>query len=254
MKKSLMQSATLKMYLKIWLAVQGPQVGSFSFGSGGDGLRTCCLTILSSTFFLSAFCFNIDEDEANEFQDEGNLGGMSQTMLDLCEKVPSHALHATEDNAVWGTSAHDDEEHVVSMNDLLGGQKHVQATESASKNGVHAIKASPEKESAAEDGFLTAKQPPTQESSLHGTAEIDTVAEYSAGTRFTQRIDAIETRAAIVRSSVAIPPSDTNSSPKTKPPTQNIGIVGKAAKGIRNGKAGRTTFSALDLPTPKCPK
>ena len=57
-----------------------------------------------------------------------------------------------------------------------------------------------------------------------------------------------------LRSSVAIPPLDTDSSPKTKPPTQNIGIVGKAAKGIRNGKAGRTTFSALDLPTPKCPE
>ena len=172
-------------------------------------------------------------------------------MLDLCEKVPRHALHATEDNAVWGASAHDDEEHMVSMNALIGGQKHVQATESVSNNGEHAMKASPEKESAVEDGLLTAREPPIQEISLHGTAENGTNAESS---RFAPRIDAIETRAAIVRSSIAIPPLDTDSSPKTKPPTQNIGIVGKTANGIRDGKAGRTTFSALDLPTPKCPK
>ena len=160
--------------------------------------------------------------------------------------------HAMEDNAMEEAGAHEDDEHSVSMKAQLDFQKHTQTPESTPKNEVHATKVFPLNESPGDDGFLTAAEPPTPAISLHSASESETNAQCLAGTSFTQQIDAIETQSPIDQSSIPMPPLDADSMPTMKLPAQNFGLVGKTAKSIRNGEAGRTTFSAFDLPLPKC--
>lgn len=67
----------------------------------------------------------------------------------------------------------------------------------------------------------------------------------------TQAINAAETQSPIARSKIAKAASTADPVPRAKPVRRNIGIVGKTTNKIRNGEAGRTTFSAFDLPMPK---
>jgi len=102
---------------------------------------------------------------------------------------------------------------------------------------------------AAKDEFKTdigdAEEPSTPKEAQDGADEKDFVPSE------TQAINAIETQSPIDRSNYAKAASTTDSAPRAKPARRNIGIVGKTTNKIRNGEAGRTTFSAFDLPMPK---
>jgi hypothetical protein len=199
----------------------------------------------------------VDDNEENEFQDEVNLGGMSQTMLDLCEKVDCHEEKDVQDEGLDNAMVRG-ENRAVAMKTLHDAPLHEQGPKSASKIGANVSISSPRKESLGGTGLSSnsdievasaASAAATQNRSLHGASKQKAVVDFSAETSDTQQINAIETQSPIDRSSITIPRLKGQSSCKLGP--HNIGIVGKTSKGIRNGDAGRTTFSALDLPRPQ---
>ena len=199
----------------------------------------------------------MDDKEENEFQDEVNLGGMSQTMLDLCEKVDCQEEKEVRDEGLHNAMVRG-ENLAVAVKNLDDAPEQVQAPKSASQSGADASTSSPRKESLGGKGLSpnsdievasTASAIATQNKSLHAASKQNAVVDFSAETSDTQQINAIETQSPIDRSSIVVPRWKGHSS--SKPGPQNIGIVGKTAKGIRNGDAGRTTFSALDLPRPQ---
>jgi len=210
-----------------------------------------------------------DGDEENEFDDgddydddddedeEVNLGGMSQTMLDLCDQVE---VHGEEDDDV-------DEEPKQKAASPGAEERELAmaALRAAESSGAAYAEAMSRIDDASEDAsdlsdVEAADEPndsaiPEKKLEENSVRAMETVAlsdvKESVANKDGHDTEGFDTQSPLMSQpahtkapAIAAPVAAKKASPR------NVGIVGKTTNNIRSGVAGRTAFSALDLPLP----
>lgn len=232
---------------------------------------------------------DVDDDEENEF-DDSNLGGMSQTMLDMCDRVDVHEEDdeaAEQGEQAQGEHAQDvlspiQEERALDLEALCetenrSGAVQVSRVSNAGPEEVlsrpdaaESTRKTPEISNKESEDDARARELDTRENSVaappsplgvekapssnHKEEEANMKDRKSDYPDAGSDTEAIETQSPVPVSKAATavtePSSNTAPGPHKKAGPRIVGIVGQTSSKIRNGEAGRTAFSALDLPLP----
>jgi len=227
---------------------------------------------------------DVDEDEENEF-DDSNVGGMSQTMLDMCDRVEVH--EEDDEAAEQGDQAQDvlspiQEERALDLEapretENRSGAVQVTRVSNAGHelvlsrpDAAESTRKTPEISKKESEDDARARERDTRDNSVappqsllgmekghssnHEEEETNTKDRKSDYPDAGSDTEAIETQSPVPVSkavtAVTEPSSKTAPAPHKKAAPRNVGIVGQTSSRIRNGEAGRTAFSALDLPLP----
>ena len=229
---------------------------------------------------------DVDMDEENEFDDESNLGGMSQTMLDLCDRVDVHEEDEQAPQQATGQAERTrdvmspvDEERALALEALRAAENHgaepVDGICHSGADGLSSQLNEPEspKVPSDDDGGVEAREPDSRgdgvaavQSSLGVKTESRLNDEEAPkknhkksgagfGSETETSVDGIIDTQSPIRSHVAKAANavtehlsqDASATGKKASP-RNVRLVGKTMNKIRDGEAGPTVFSAFDLP------